>query len=243
MSFRDRPWHTAIPDVVAFAVGLGVAWVAGWSTADLIWSLWLSSLVVGYALIVWTVLEPALELTGLGWRHRDDVRGALSSGSSRQLVVALVVVVVIGALWIAFFTAHFGGFHFIQSLFLLDAWPLGPEYHTMNRATFAEVLHRYWGALPSAFLARRHAFAQRTFDRPKRGRMDDLMQSRMGAPYVQVFRMHVVIIALGAVHALGQDRFAVYAAIYALYFFPWRLLRRSTEPSERASTEQVRAPA
>ena len=243
MSIRDRPWRTAVPDLVAFVIGLGVAWAAGWSTGDLIWSLWLSSLVVGYALIVWAVLEPALELTGLGWRHRDEVRGAMSVTNRRQLLVALGIAVVIGALWVGFFTVHFGGFHFIQSLFLLGAWPLGPEFHTMNRATFAEVLHRYWGALPSAFLARRHAFAQRTFNQPKRSRAADLMQSRMGAPYVQVFRMHVVIIALGAVHVLGQDRFAVYAAIYALYFFPWRLLRQRAEPAEETSTEQLRAPA
>jgi hypothetical protein len=58
---------------LAFAVGLAVAWVRGWSTTDLIWSLWLSSLVVGYALIVWAVAQPALELLGLGWRNRAEV--------------------------------------------------------------------------------------------------------------------------------------------------------------------------
>lgn len=241
MIFRDRAWRTAVPDLVAFVLGLGVAWVAGWSTGDLVWSLWLSSLVVGYAMIIWVVLEPALELTDLGWRHRDEVRGAISNNSPRQLLAALAIVVAIGALWVAFFTVHFGGFHFIQSLFLLDAWPLGAEFRTMNRTTLLEVVHRYWGALPSAFLARRHAFAQRTFDRSSRGRTDDLLGGRIGAPYVQVFRMHVVIIALGAVHALGQERFVVYALIYALYFFPWRLLHRRTAPTDELSTEPLRA--
>ena len=40
-------WASAWPDVLAFALGLGVARFAGWTTTDLVWSLWLSSLVVG----------------------------------------------------------------------------------------------------------------------------------------------------------------------------------------------------
>ena len=40
-------------------------------------------------------------------------------------------------------------------------------------------------------------------------------------------RMHVVIIAFSAVHAARRESFAVFAVIYALYFFPWRLLRRN----------------
>jgi hypothetical protein len=35
-----------------------------------------------------------------------------------------------------------------------------------------------------------------------------------------------VIIAFGALHAVRRESFAVFAAVYALYFFPWRLLRR-----------------
>ena len=48
-SAARRSWSSALPDLVAFLVGLAIVWVRGWSTTDLIWSLWLSSLVVGYA--------------------------------------------------------------------------------------------------------------------------------------------------------------------------------------------------
>ena len=61
LSPAPRNWSSALPDLLAFAVGLAVVWVRGWSTTDLIWPLWLSSLVVGYALIVWAVAQPALE--------------------------------------------------------------------------------------------------------------------------------------------------------------------------------------
>ena len=32
-------WLSALPDLAAFAGGLGMAWVFGWNTRDLVWSL------------------------------------------------------------------------------------------------------------------------------------------------------------------------------------------------------------
>jgi hypothetical protein len=253
-STSARSWHSALPDLLAFVVGLAVVWVRGWSTTDLIWSLWLSSLVVGYALIIWAVLQPALELLGLGWRHRAEVEASPAWKDPAQRTLFLGIALVGAALYLAFFTFHFGGFHFIQSKFLLSSYPLGFEYHEMNRATWAEVVRRYWPALPSAFLARRYAFTHRMFggsrrvDEPgtlpvgeradARSRWDDMADSRVTGPYLQVMRMHVVIIAFGALHSVQRETFTAFAVIYALYFFPWRLLRREA-PAAVASAQAV----
>ena len=249
----SRRWSSALPDLVAFLVGLAVVWVRGWSTTDLIWSLWLSSLVVGYALIVWAVLQPALELLGLGWRHRAEVEASPAWRDPGQRTLLFAIALVGATLYLAFFTFHFGGFHFIQSQFLLGSYPLGFEYHEMNRATLAEVVRRYWPALPSAFLARRYAFGRRMLGMKGRAvaasgaataeqagtrdRWDEMADSRVSGPYLQVMRMHVVIIAFGAVHAARRESFGVFAVIYALYFFPWRLLRRA--PAAVASAQPV----
>ena len=253
-STAPRSWSSAFPDLLAFAVGLAVVWLRGWSTTDLIWSLWLSSLVVGYALIVWAVLQPALELLGLGWRHRAEVAASPAWRNPAQRTLFLGIALVGAAFYLAFFTMHFGGFHFIQSQFLLGSYPLGFEFHEMNRATFAEVVRRYWPALPSAFLARRYAFTHRMLggsrriddtaaatpnDRAgSRNRWDEMAESRVSGPYLQVMRMHVVIIAFGAVHAARRESFAAFAVIYALYFFPWRLLRRDA-PATAPSAQPV----
>jgi hypothetical protein len=238
-----RPWRSAVPDLVAFLVGLAVAWARGWNTTDLIWSLWLSSLVIGYALIVWAVAQPALELLGLGWQHRAEVEASLARQSNPKQIALLLAIALVGALfYLAFFTTHFGFFHYIQSQLLLGLYPLGNGFTTMNRATFAEVLRRYSWALPSAFLARRYAFARRTFvsrtssetnpyasvNGPPGGsarRPQSAADSRVFGPYLQVMRMHFVIIAFGAVHAARRESFLVFALIYAVYFFPWRLVR------------------
>jgi hypothetical protein len=53
-------------------------------------------------------------------------------------------------------------------------------------------------------------------------------------------RMHVVIIAFSALHAARRESLALFAAVYALYFFPWRLLRQpvgDTAPTPTAVTE------
>jgi hypothetical protein len=258
-SAAQRSWSSALPDLVAFLVGLAVVWVRGWSTTDLIWSLWLSSLVVGYALIVWAVLQPALELLGLGWRHRAEVEASPAWRDPAQRTLFLAIALAGAALYLAFFTFHFGGFHFIQSRFLLDAYPLGFAHHEMNRATLAEVVRRYWPALPSAFLARRYAFTRRMFGGIRRlaergtasartsvatrSRWDEMAESRVSGPYLQVMRMHVVIIAFGAVHAAQRESFAVFAVIYALYFFPWRLLRRSRVADTTLATPPAEAAA
>lgn len=54
-------WLSSWPDVVAFVAVLAIAWWTGWNAGDLVWSLWLSSLVVGYSTIVWTIGQPAVE--------------------------------------------------------------------------------------------------------------------------------------------------------------------------------------
>jgi len=47
ISFGKESWAQAWPDALAFAVGLGLAWYFRWETRDLVWSLWLSSAVIG----------------------------------------------------------------------------------------------------------------------------------------------------------------------------------------------------
>jgi hypothetical protein len=255
-----RPWRSALPDLVAFLVGLAVAWARGWHTTDLIWSLWLSSLVIGYALIVWAVLQPALELLGLGWQHRAEVEASLTPKSGKQIAILLAIALVGALFYLAFFTTHFGFFHYIHSQLLLGMYPLGDGFTTMNRATFAEVLRRYSWALPSAFLARRYAFARRTFvprsssdagtggtplgrdGRPTR-RPETAAESRVFGPYLQVMRMHAVIIAFGAVHAARRESFLVYALIYALNFFPWRLVRDRLDSRTATARESGHLPA
>lgn len=234
-------WLSSWPDVLAFALGLGVARWAHWNTRDLVWSLWLSSLVVGYSTILWMIGQPALELGLASWRDR-----ALATASPHALPKLWALIAAAALFFIAFFTVHFVGFHYVHSQFLIDFFPINPGTGSRSHAdmtTYAEVARRYWPFLPSAFLAHRHAFRRRTlsftFDAANRsvGTDSGRPAAIFSEPYRNVLRMHMLIFFFFFAHLARLENFAVYAVVYAVYFFPWRLLRRAPagDPSDAGS--------
>lgn len=243
MAMRDNTearWSTAWPDAVAFAFGLGLALVAGWTTTDLVWSLWLSSLVVGYAIIVWTIVRPGVDILRGVVRERAVAAQAVRDSKGGAVVIGSVLVGG-GLLALAFFTVHFGGFHYVHSQFLHGFFPLDGNPAVDGRLAagpdYAEVVRRYWTFLPAAFLAERAGFA-----RPLAGTKDDravtataiaarkAANARKGgamlAPYRNVLRMHFLIFFFAFAHFTHVDSVVVYTVVYAAYFFPWRLLKK-----------------
>jgi hypothetical protein len=236
----EARWSTAWPDAVAFAFGLGLALVAGWTTTDLVWSLWLSSLVVGYAMIVWTIVRPGVDILRGVMRERELAAQA-ARRSAGGAAIAGSVLVGVGVFGLAFFTVHFGGFHYIHSQFLHGFFPLEGNPTVDGRLVggpdYAEVFRRYWTFLPAAFLAERAGFA-----RPPAMTKDDLSvtvaaiaarkaanarkSGAMLAPYRNVLRMHFLIFFFAFAHFTHLDNVLVYTVVYAAYFFPWRLLKK-----------------
>ena len=226
----NADWLSAVPDAFAFALGLAVAWWAHWNAGDLIWSLWLSSFVVGYATILWIIGFPCVDFALVVWRSRHD-----PLSSARTMMVLWAIIFVAGSFMLAFFTVHFGGFHYIHSQILLSFFPIdGPGIgHTgwAGKATYLEILRRYWIFLPSAFLSHRAVFLRT----PMTLDPDRVLSSLAGRdrgkggafaePYKNVLRMHALIFFFFFAHFLGLENFLVYTVVYAVYFFPWRLVR------------------
>jgi hypothetical protein len=50
-------------------------------------------------------------------------------------------------------------------------------------------------------------------------------------------RMHLLLFFFFFAHFAGLENFAVYAAVYAVYFFPWRLARRPATPVASVSLQ------
>ena len=214
-------------DGLAFAAGLAMAWFGKWESTDLVWSLWLSSLVVGYTLIVWNLSATLREFTVNALDDPAPGVGAMKLGGGALLAVGTLFM-------LAFFTVHFGGFHFVHSVFLANLFPL-TEGQTdvdglFNWPLYRDVVERYWIFLPVAFLAERDAFKQPDRAPPDVAvntgaifrRKKTSMNSPMMAPYKNVIRMHLLIFFFAAAHFARLDNFLVYAVVYAAYFFPWR---------------------
>jgi Family of unknown function (DUF6498) len=224
-------WTSAWPDVLAFALGLGVARFAGWTTTDLVWSLWLSSLVVGYSMVVWMIVRPALAIAR-GARQDADLTAQLFAQARLPVIAGAGILVSGGLFMLGFFTVHFGGFHYVHSqllngFFPLDGTPAG-RGGTAGMDTYLEVARRYWTFLPAAFLAERTAFLNRRTLLNLRNSGSKMQASAaMLAPYRNVIRMHLLIFFFAFAHFAAVDSFVVYTIVYAVYFFPWRLVRGS----------------
>jgi hypothetical protein len=227
---RER-WTSAWPDALAFVLGLGVAWYAGWTTADLVWSLWLSSFVVGYATILWAILRPAVRLAMAA--HEDP-----SYRFAPPHLLLLLGGIVLGVFLLAFFTVHFGFFHYVHSQFLHLFFPIdatNARDTAVDMSTYAEVVRRYWHFLPAALIAERAAFSAQPKEKDdlsvtaeaiaKRKRRNAMTPKGFTAPYRNVMRMHLLIFFFAFASMAGLEHFAVYAVVYAVYFFPFRLIR------------------
>ena len=247
---RSESWISAWPDALAFVVWLGVAWYSRWTATDLVWSLWLSSLVVGYAMIVWTIVRPGVQIARVVWFARGQV---VTSSSGKVFTPPPIVVggiIAFGALFLlGFFTIHFGGFHYVHSQFLISFFPLegdGVHRGLAGWSDYSEVLRRYWGFLPAAFIAERGAFLAKLDEGPPDVSVTATAiaarklanarkpMSGMMAPYRNVVRMHMLIFFFFFAHLAKLENFSVYAVVYTVYFFPWRLVRRSGAPASSA---------
>ena len=202
-------------DLLAFAAGLGMAWAFGWQAKDLVWGLWLSSLVVGYTTIV----------VGIG---RGVFRGLQSPWEPGDLL-GFMLSLLLGGFLLTFFTIHFGGFHFVHSVFLNLFFPIVDATDLPSEGLYAEVFRRYWPFLAAAFLAERAAL-RTAWTAPLDFRRGG-GQAVVGAPYRNVVRMHLMIFFFAFANVMGLDSFGVYAVVFAVYFFPWRTILGRREPS------------
>lgn len=185
-----------LPDLLAFLYGLAVAWFFHWQVKDLIWSLWLCSLTVGYTTILLSIFGPIY--------------------SGRKLVPAVgLAFQLVGALFtLAFFTVHFGMFHFVHSAFLNEFFPLVDEHHgPPTLILYRIVLANYWPFILAAVVSERAALRQ-AVEKPN-----------MMAPYVNVIRMHLLIFFFAGAAALKLQSFVVYVVVFSVYFFPFRFVR------------------
>jgi len=200
---------SALVDAIAFAATLVFAGVFRWEARELIWGLWASSLVVGYAHIV----------TGIAV-------GVVHTEAGQRIVSAIG-----GLLMLAFFTVHFGMFHFVHSIFLSLFFPLldqeamaGSVLPANLFAILGAALKLSWPLVLMTVISRVRSF-------PFAG-VDLASKNAFMAPYASVVKMHILIFVFAGLHAAGLSRFAIYPVL-AFYFFPWGSFRHAMKKRSR----------
>ncbi|MFA5205200.1 MAG: DUF6498-containing protein [Lentisphaeria bacterium] len=190
--------------LAGFGLGLVLAWHYGWQARDLVWSLWLSSLVLGYATIVLGIVGSARQLA--------------AGGSATAVAVAAGL----GLFLLAFFTVHFGMFHVVHSVFLNFFFPLVQKRDgdpLPSPALYGRVLASYWPWLLAAAIAERTALRAAWQAEPKPGAKTPLAFSP-DAAYRNVVRMHLLIFFFFFTSFLRIENRFIYAVVYVVYFFP-----------------------
>jgi hypothetical protein len=183
-------------DLFAFAGTVACATIFRWEARDVIWGLWISSLTVGYATIVSNVVRGVRSVLG-GYRFLA-VLGGLGT--------------------LAFFTFHFGMFHFVHSVFLNGFFPLlesgdgFPHLFDLVGAALAS----YWPLVAASFLSRLSDIFPSSPTPPGK--------DSFAAPYANVVRMHLLIFVFAGLHMTGLSRLAI-IPVLAAYFFPWKAVR------------------
>jgi hypothetical protein len=211
-------------DMLAFFGGLAMAWFWKWDATDLIWSLWLSSLMICWANIIWYFFSH------LAVCHLES---PYDPKTAKVLVGVFLVLTTM-------FICVFGGIHLSVARYLKVHFPVGPAGPLVDSVydprLFAAVIWHYWYFVPLTLIAERQAFQSGLWSRilsakkagyPAQGAPEAPMDwgDEIIEPFKSGFR---IILMMGYVVAIDSTKlgsFPVYATVYVLYFFPWRLFR------------------
>jgi hypothetical protein len=210
--------NEAILDFAAFAGTVAIAVFQQWQAKDLVWSLWISSLVLGYAFIVTSALSVF---------SRPSTPNSENAAARRSLFAALPLppaLVFLGrclsvAFLLCFFTIHFGMFHFVHGLFLGMFFPLA-DWRPFGRTpddvssyfvwSIGLTARAYWPFIALSAVSRLGDF---------RNALKAPGGPNMSMPYANVVRMHLMIFIFAGLYGAGLAAYAVYPVL-VLYFFP-----------------------
>ncbi|MBC8334739.1 MAG: hypothetical protein ISR59_11700 [Anaerolineales bacterium] len=193
-------------DLGVFFATILLAAEQDWQTRDLVWSLWISSLLLGYLHII-------LAIAGTINQSSTTIPGLLGE----------LFIIGGGLFTLSFFTFHFGFFHLIHAVFLDGFFPLfqtrGPEMALSVNTVLSflgELIRNYWPFVAFSALSRGTTYvnAYHTIDR----------NAVMLAPYGSVVRMHLMILLLGFLSATTNIQGYALYIVLVFYFFPFKLL-------------------
>lgn len=281
-------------EIGSFAITIILAIFYSWTAKDLLWSLWISSLTIGYFTILAGIAgnlihgRMADESGGNGKKHDENslnpdpkklqntgaamavffllpMAGFFGIFSKITLIYALFVglSVLLAVIrfkaghrdesWIvkfffnlvinfpatvfmlAFFTVHFGGFHFVHSIFLNGFFPLTGDtpfgksiegtfslFFTFITVSFTS----YWPFIVTSATSRLGGIVNAVS-----GKKGDMFLE----PYKNVIKMHMMIFIIAFMGGSGLHGYILYATL-VIYFFPFsrffKFKKKTAQPVE-----------
>ena len=220
----NRPGPEVVLNLLAFAIGLALAYALDWQARDLIWSLWLSSLVTGYLTIVIRIGRGLSGRTALLRQQGSPAQGRIVFATARTLLAVFLL---------GFFSLHFCGFHAGHAVFLSQFFPLpgvnGQDFSSafMNplllwKTAITSIVPMYGLFLIPVFInERKYILGTPLKDGEKKTTSRRQLSDAFSRPYINVVRMHLLIFFFAFSATMALPTTAVMIVVYAVYFFPW----------------------
>jgi hypothetical protein len=203
-------WLQLLISFISFTFIFAIAQIQKWDVSDMVWSLWITSLTLGYCYLIAGITSKAIHT------RSQSVDGILSVLENTSIHSSLsFIVIFVGALFqFLFFSIHFGLFHFAHSIFLNEFFPLVPnsDEKFSNFFNFISIsLQHYWPVIFFSLLSSLRRFQRVTL------RIDERFMIR---PYINVVKIHLSIFAFAGLSATGIMDW-VLPVIFIVYFFPF----------------------
>ncbi|MAT45229.1 MAG: hypothetical protein CL609_23115 [Anaerolineaceae bacterium] len=197
--------------IISFLVTLLLAEFQQWQITDLVWSLWISSLTLGYAYLITGITASIMHGS-----VNMPTKGGGSTIISRDQV-PMVLVIGSAIFMMVFFTIHFGLFHFVHSVFLNLFFPLTgdgfafPNFFSVIRFS----LTNYWSIILLSAVTQLPNFMQLIRQPGK---------DFMTMPYKNVVKMHLSIFVFAGLSMANISGITLYYLLI-VYFFPFGAIK------------------
>jgi hypothetical protein len=203
-------WLQLIISLFSFIVIFIFARVEHWTAGNMVWSLWITSLITGYCYLIAGIVSHAL---GSEILSEDSLVNRLFQGSIHSGIKYGLLI--IGILFqLVFFTVHFGLFHFVYSIFLSEFFPImDRSFEKFTDLLFfvSVSLQAYWPVILFTLFVSIRKF-QRVLNQTE--------VNYTKRAYINVIKIHLSIFLFAGLSTTGINEW-ILPLIFVIYFFPF----------------------
>lgn len=240
-SWKENSWMKKyFIELFLFFSAIAAAYFMGWNNTDLIWSFWITSLVVGYVSIFRTSAAP-FSLFNKNKLSLEDLKKFKELPITKKLLTILAVLIFVPTILfqIIFLSLHFCIFYLFAAYWLQELMPHsgitdilvdangGGFYITIQ--IIKTLLLSYW-----IIVIQKLVFDYRTYWKSGSKKVSPVQQEFFSykgiiQPYVKVVRIIALMLLLFWLNETGINQFLIYVLIFSFFFFPIPSFRKVKE--------------
>lgn len=238
LSSKDNSWlKKYFAGLSMFFFSIAAAYFIGWNNTDLIWSFWITSLVVGYVTIFRTSAAPPGILIKR-MLNPEDIKNFRELTAAAKLKTAIFFLVFIP---IVLFTVVFLSFHFFIFHILLAYWLQLLMPHSgiadilanaknggfyVSAQVIQTLLMSYWIIILQKLIVDYKTYWKKDDNIAPAVQVKFFSFEDIKRPYIQVVRIIALMVLLFWLNSIGANQYLVYIVIYSLFFFPFPNFRK-----------------